>query len=247
MSVWANIWEHPKTSVAGVLIAVVTVASVLSQQGITLGNAGTGTVVSLIGALATALLGLLAKDPDSGSTTSVKSGAWLLVALLLPAGVLTSCTATSSQLKSDAQALATALSGLSAALTTEDAATASKLEVAAESLTAVVDNWDTSSSASKLNTAAAGVEAVLAVIPATSKYEPLVAIAVVAVDALLQSTSTASVQAKLADANADRLVQLRVEGEKAVLHHLLRSRQSDFKAAWNKAIENEKLPLQPVR
>ena len=56
----SNIWNHPKTSAAGVLIAVATIAGVLSQQGITLGNAGKGTVVTLVGALASALLGLLA-------------------------------------------------------------------------------------------------------------------------------------------------------------------------------------------
>jgi hypothetical protein len=61
----SNIWLHPKTTVAGLLIAIVTVASVLSQQGITLGTAGTGTWVGLASALATAFLGLLAKDPDA--------------------------------------------------------------------------------------------------------------------------------------------------------------------------------------
>ncbi len=63
MSVISNIWNHPKTSVTGVLIAAASIAGVLSQQGITLGGAGTGTVVTLVSALATALLGLLAKDP----------------------------------------------------------------------------------------------------------------------------------------------------------------------------------------
>ena len=53
-----------KTSVAGVLIASATIARVLSQQGITLGNAGSGTVITLIIALATALLGLIAHDPQ---------------------------------------------------------------------------------------------------------------------------------------------------------------------------------------
>jgi hypothetical protein len=57
-----RILANPKTSAAGVLIAIVTIAGVLSQQGITLGNAGTGTIVSLVAALATGLLGLLAKD-----------------------------------------------------------------------------------------------------------------------------------------------------------------------------------------
>jgi hypothetical protein len=56
-------WQHPRTSAAGVLIATLTVSGVLSQQGITLGKAGTGSLVSLAGALATAFLGLLARDP----------------------------------------------------------------------------------------------------------------------------------------------------------------------------------------
>jgi hypothetical protein len=57
----ANIWNHPKTSAAGLLIAVVTIAGVLSQQGITLGTAGSGTMVTLASGLASALLGLLAQ------------------------------------------------------------------------------------------------------------------------------------------------------------------------------------------
>jgi len=83
----SNIWNHPKTSAAGLLIAIVTIAGVLSQQSITLGAAGSGTVVTLIGAVAAALLGLLAKDPGRASTatdTTAKLGAWALIALLLP-------------------------------------------------------------------------------------------------------------------------------------------------------------------
>ncbi len=53
---------HPKTSAAGLLLALSSVLGVLQQQGISLGQAGTGTIVSLATALATALLGLLAKD-----------------------------------------------------------------------------------------------------------------------------------------------------------------------------------------
>ena len=58
-----NIWNHPRTSAAGLLIGVVSVGGVLSQQGITLGHAGTGTVVTLATAIASALLGLLSRDP----------------------------------------------------------------------------------------------------------------------------------------------------------------------------------------
>ena len=96
-----NIWNHPKTSAAGLLIAVVSIAGVLSQQGITLGKAGTGTVVSLASALATALLGLLAKDPEAASqqvsrsaSQQPKFGAWMLIALLIPLPWMQGCTAT---------------------------------------------------------------------------------------------------------------------------------------------------------
>lgn len=98
MSVFANIWQHPKTSLAGVLIAAGTIAGVLGQQGVALGRMGTGTVVSFVGALAAALLGLLARDPESGAEKGAdKLGVWMLVALLL-SGTLpgTGCTGTST-------------------------------------------------------------------------------------------------------------------------------------------------------
>ena len=65
MTLFSNIWQHPRTSAAGVLIATLTVAGVLSQQGVTFGKVGTGSVVSLAGALATAFLGILARDPGT--------------------------------------------------------------------------------------------------------------------------------------------------------------------------------------
>lgn len=61
-SPWRNVYQHPKTTAAGLLIAIVAAAAALSQQGITLGHAGTGTVVALASAVATALLGAMAKD-----------------------------------------------------------------------------------------------------------------------------------------------------------------------------------------
>jgi hypothetical protein len=93
----SNIWNHPKTSAAGLLIAVVTIASVLSRQDITLGAAGSGTVVTLVSGLATALLGLLARDPadqSSSSGSTAKLGAWALIALLLPLPFQSGCSAT---------------------------------------------------------------------------------------------------------------------------------------------------------
>jgi len=95
MNSFSNIWNHPKTSVTGLLIALVTVGGVLSRQGVTLGNAGSGTVVTLVCAVATALLGLLARDPVEASSpvaSAAKLGAWALIALLLPLPFLGGCS-----------------------------------------------------------------------------------------------------------------------------------------------------------
>jgi hypothetical protein len=104
MNTLSNIWNHPKTSATGVLIAVATIAGVLSQQGIKLGQAGSGTLVTLAGALATAVLGLLAKDPGSAtasqsatatSSATARLGAWMLIALLLPLPFIAGCSGAS--------------------------------------------------------------------------------------------------------------------------------------------------------
>jgi hypothetical protein len=93
---FSNIWNHPKTSIAGLLIGIATIAGVLTGQGITLGKAGTGTIVTLISGLATALLGLLAKDPDSisipPSSGPQKLGALMLCALLVSGLFATGCS-----------------------------------------------------------------------------------------------------------------------------------------------------------
>jgi hypothetical protein len=68
MNLFSNALNHPRTSAAGLLIAIVSASGVLSQQGITLGKAGTGTVVSLVTAMGSALLGLLARDPGAEPT-----------------------------------------------------------------------------------------------------------------------------------------------------------------------------------
>ena len=54
--------QHPKTTAAGLLIGLTSVLGVLQQQGFSFGQVGKGTGISLATGLATALLGLLAKD-----------------------------------------------------------------------------------------------------------------------------------------------------------------------------------------
>lgn len=99
----ANIWKHPRTSVTGVLIAVATIAGVLSQQGVSIGRVGAGTAVTLAGSLATALLGLLARDPAQPTSepasrktgTQARLGVWMLIALLLQLTLISGCSESS--------------------------------------------------------------------------------------------------------------------------------------------------------
>ena len=65
----SNIWKSPQTTMIGLLAAATTVAGVLQQQGVNVGKIGTGNTVSVIGAVAAALLGLFAQDPGTSSTT----------------------------------------------------------------------------------------------------------------------------------------------------------------------------------
>lgn len=96
MNLISNLWEHPRTTVVGVLLGVVTVAGALSEQGVSLGHAGRGTVVALVSGIATALLGILARDPGSEKDTipSSKLGAWALIALLIPLPWMSGCNGT---------------------------------------------------------------------------------------------------------------------------------------------------------
>ncbi len=242
MNLFANIWNHPKTSAAGLLIAVVSIAGVLSQQGISLGKAGTGTVVSLASALATALLGLLAKDPEAASqrggasSVSAKLGAWILIALTLSATLpTTGCTASTSELQSDATTLASALNNLAAAIQTSDATAANNLKTAAAALTAAVQSGITGPAWEQvLNAATSGAEVVLSAIPVTAPYAALLAIAVAAAEAIIANTMSGrtSVKAQAAGNNGNLLWYTRT-GRGLLRHRLGRGPAGDFKASWN--------------
>ncbi|MGB7985035.1 MAG: hypothetical protein WCF54_07740 [Terracidiphilus sp.] len=157
-----NIWSSPKTSITGLLIATVTIARVFSQQGITLGTVGNGTVISLLTGLATALLGLLARDPDSSPTTSsvtenassnptTRVGCWALIALLL-LGATTGCSA-----QSVAQNIVNWTPTLQSAVATVDATAAVLDPAAAPVFTAATVGFDAAS-----NTLVAQAKAYLA-------------------------------------------------------------------------------------
>ena len=245
MSLFANIWNHPKTSAAGLLIAIVSIAGVLSQQGISLGNAGTGTVVSLVSALATAFLGLLAKDPESGSrqpaqqggaSGAAKLGVWMLIALTLTATLpAAGCTASASELQADATTLASAMSNLATAIQAQDAAVAGNLKTAAAALMAAAQSGLTGPTWERaLNAATSAAEVVLAAIPVTAPYAALLSVAVAAAEAIILNTKSgaALVTAREAGNNAN-LVWYARTGRGLLKHRMGRSPAGDFKASWN--------------
>lgn len=154
MNVFVNVWKHPRTTVTGLLIGVTTVAGVLSQQGLTLGHAGSGTVVTLIGAVASALLGLVARDPvsstgtdagsDAGKTgaTTAKVGVVALIALLLPAPFVSGCSGNTV-----AQDIVNWTPALETAVATVDSTAAVMVPADAAIFTAATTNFDTLSAA----------------------------------------------------------------------------------------------------
>jgi hypothetical protein len=249
MSFWTNIWNQPKTSAAGLLIAVASIAGVLSQQGVTLGKAGTGTMVSLASALATALLGLLAKDPvaasqqvgesvsrRAGASGTAKLGAWMLIALTISVTVpTTGCTASTSELQSDATALASALNNLAVVIQPADATAASNLKTAAAALTAAAQTGSTGPAWERaLNAATSGAEVVLSAIPVTAPYAALLAIAVAAAEVIVANTVSAGTQVKaVATGNDANLLWYKQTGRGLIRHRFGRSPAGDFKASWN--------------
>ncbi len=139
---WKNAIDHPKTTITGLLVCIVTATGVLSQQGVSLGHAGTGTVVALIGALAAAFLGVLARDPAKTVTSGTgpqKLGAlalaFLVTLAMLPVSGCTSQTTIA--------ALVTTLGNASASIAQIEGNTslANQLKADTAAASAAVLNW----------------------------------------------------------------------------------------------------------
>ena len=105
-------------------------------------------MVTLLGALASALLGLLAKDPGDASSQPVsgsgsqqaKLGAWALIALLLPLPLMGGCST-----ETIAQNIVNWTPALQSAVTTVDSAAAVLAPADAQVFTAATSGFDTAS------------------------------------------------------------------------------------------------------
>jgi len=238
---WNHILTNWKTSLSGLLIAMVTIAGVLSQQGITLGTAGTGTVVALIAAIATALLGLLARDPAPGAVKlpdNQKLGAWLLITLLLvgtmPVMATQGCSG--SQIINEINVV---LNEAESVLAVADpgAPWVTPLDNAIKALQSAETAWQTGSAVAIVDDALNTLSAVLAVIPLTAVYSPLIDVLVAGIEAVLAalpiSTSLKARVMVMQNPHANRYTLVR---------HWYRTPAGNLKANWNSVAKAHGLP-----
>jgi hypothetical protein len=208
MNPFSNIWNHPKTTVAGLLISVITIAGVLSQQGVTLGRAGTGTIVALIAAIATALLGLLARDPASSASSSASSssgvqkmGSLMLCALLLSGSFIVTIPATGcseSQVVGEINTVLTQATNVLAVVDPSNTALIADLQNGIAALKAAEASWQSGSGVQIVINALNTIEDITAVIPLTAEFSPLIDVLVAGIEVALNalwpsSTLTAAV------------------------------------------------------
>jgi hypothetical protein len=179
------------------------------------------------------------------------------VAIVVLSSVLftSGCTANQAQeVAASGAAVSAALLSIAAIEQATNPTLAADLTTAATTLKSATANFQTGDSLAIINSAAAVAQTVLAEIPATSQYAPLVAIAVAALDAILAATGNTSVAASAHTVSAHTMVALspsqqanldlyREIGKGKIKHRLFRSKSGDFEAAW----QTEWAKSQPAR
>ena len=160
----------------------------------------------------------------------------MLIALTLGATLPTAgCTASTSELQSDATVLASALNNLAVVIQPSDATAANNLKTAAAALTAAAQSgaigpaWEQA-----LNAATSGAEVVLSAIPVTAPYAALLAIAVAAAEVIIANTVSGGTLVKAeATGNDANLLWYKQTGRGLIRHRFGRGPAGDFKASWN--------------
>lgn len=153
------------------------------------------------------------------------------------------CKVTSQMIVSDGQAVGQALENLATAIQGTDPTVAADLNSAGQAVIAATSNWQEGSALTDVEDAEQAAIAVLNVIPVTSNFAPLVAIAFAALNLLIANAQTQSQQTgdSVTDAHALLVKAKSLNSDspwagKAHIHHdIMRSPRKDFEAAWNGA------------
>lgn len=153
------------------------------------------------------------------------------------------CKISAAMIVADGAAVGLALENLAEVLQTTDPTVAADLTAAGKAVISATANWQTGDTLTEVEDAEQAAIAVLNVIPVTSSFAPLVAIAFAALNLLIANaqtqasqTGTALVDAKALLVKAESLNTTSPWAGKAkIKHDIFRAPRKDFEAAWNSA------------
>lgn len=111
-----------------------------------------------------------------------------------------------------------------------------QLKSAVAALQTAETNWVGGGAVADVDAALNTIEAIVAVVPVTAVYAPLVDVLVAGIEAILAALpASTAVSVSLAKASNPHL------GKVVIKHHLFHSRTKEFKDAWNAAAEKQGL------
>jgi hypothetical protein len=172
-----------------------------------------------------------ARSSSSSSTTQSKLGAWMLIAILLPATMMpmTGCTVTLKQISADAVDIGNSALQIGKAIETVYPAVAAKVEVAANDVVSVAQALGSGATTkAALESALYTLYSILAVIPQTAAIAQFIPIVVAAIDILFTHLGQSQTSLKS--------LRNPYAGVAAINHRPMRSLEGDFHAAWNNAV-----------
>jgi Flp pilus assembly protein TadG len=153
------------------------------------------------------------------------------------------CKITAAQIQSDGKAVGTALENIAAALPAAEATIAAELKTAGRGIIAATANWQEGSATAVVEDAENAAIVALNLIPVTSPFAPLVAIAFAAINLLLANSQTQTTQTGNVISDAHTLLahaatlnqQSHWAGKAKIKHHFLNPPRKDFETAFNGA------------
>lgn len=151
------------------------------------------------------------------------------------------CKITAQTIVADGAAVGTALENLGTAIQAEDPSLATSLESAGEAVVNATQNWKDGDALTEVEDAEQAAIAVLDVIPVTSAFAPLVAIAFAALNLLISNAQTQTTQTGNAVADAHTLLTHAAQrtspwqGKAKIEHNPFHSVRKNFENTWNKA------------
>lgn len=162
------------------------------------------------------------------------------------------CKINAQMIVADGAAVGQALENLAEVLQTTDPTVAADLKSAGAAVIAATQNWQTGNALTEVEDAEQAAIAVLNVIPLTSQFAPLVAIAFAALNLLIANAQTQDTQTEdsLTDAKAllAKAATLNTDspwaGKAKIKHDIFRAPRKDFEASWNNAAKP--LGVKPV-